>query len=95
MSCAETRSGHIELVPTGSRREEGCGLVLNLIRDRVAQLVEQRTSDAKSGQKEPRAGRSGTAMSGCRNMLERPESRPHHNVAGNGMRDGLKSERIG
>ena len=44
---------------------------------------------------EPRAGRSRTAMSACRSMLGRPESRPHHNVAGNGKRDGLKSERIG
>ena len=34
-------------------------------------------------------------MSECRSMLERPESRSHHNVAGNGKRDGLKSERIG
>jgi hypothetical protein len=34
-------------------------------------------------------------MSGCCNMLERPESRWHHNVAGNGKRDGQKSERIG
>ena len=34
-------------------------------------------------------------MSECRSMLERPESRSHHSVAGNGKRDGLKSERIG
>jgi hypothetical protein len=61
-------------------------------KDRVAQSVEQRTS---SGQTEPRAGRSGTAMSECRSMLERPQSRAHHNVAGNSERDGTKSERIG
>jgi len=28
-------------------------------------------------------------------MLETPYSPSHHNVAGNGRRDGLKSERIG
>ncbi len=32
-----------------------------------------------------------TAMSECRSLLGRPESHPHHNVAGNGERDGLKS----
>ncbi len=60
--------------------------------DRVAQSVEQRTL---SGSKEPHAGRSGTALSECRSMLGRPESCLHHNVAGNGERDGLKSKRIG
>jgi hypothetical protein len=34
-------------------------------------------------------------MSECRSMLERPQSRPHHSEAGNGKREGLKSERIG
>ena len=64
--------------------------------DRVAQSVEQRTSDeVENRNQEPRAGRSGTATSECRSMLERPESRLHHSVAGNGKRDGLKSERIG
>ena len=44
---------------------------------------------------EPRAGRNGTATSECRSMLGRPESRAHHNVAGNGKRDGLKSVGLG
>jgi hypothetical protein len=44
------------------------------IRDRVAQSVEQRTSEAMSVASEPRAGRDGTATSECRSMLGRPES---------------------
>jgi len=71
-------------------------LLLRAATEEVQKSVEQRTSEKRRIEaQEPRAGRSGTAMSGCRSMLERPESRPHHNVAGNGMRDGLKSERIG
>ena len=44
---------------------------------------------------EPRAGRNRTATSGCRKLLGRPESPRHHNVAGNGGREGRKRRGIG